>query len=58
MGVPSNPNAVIDSKARVYGAKNLRVVDASSFALLPPGHLLATVCKWLSVLGARKEKID
>ncbi|KAF9892861.1 hypothetical protein FE257_000450 [Aspergillus nanangensis] len=30
--------AVIDSKARVYGVKRLRVVDSSSFPFLPPGH--------------------
>ena len=46
MGIADNPIAVVESKAKVFGAKNLRVVDASSFALLPPGHLLATVCEW------------
>lgn len=47
MGTADNSNAVVDSKGRVFGTKGLRVVDASSFALLPPGYLLATVCKWL-----------
>jgi choline dehydrogenase len=35
--------AVVDSKARVIGVQNLRVVDASAFALLPPGHPISTV---------------
>ncbi|KAI0442992.1 glucose-methanol-choline oxidoreductase [Xylaria telfairii] len=38
MGKPGTPNAVIDTKARVYGVHGLRVVDASSFPFLPPGH--------------------
>lgn len=37
--------AVVDSRARVIGVNGLRVVDASSFALLPPGHPQSTVCK-------------
>ena len=45
MGRADDPNAVVDSKARVFGVKNLRVVDASAFPLLPPGHPMATVCK-------------
>ncbi|RYO86328.1 hypothetical protein DL766_007931 [Monosporascus sp. MC13-8B] len=38
MGKTEDPNAVVDSKARVIGVSGLRVVDTSSFALLPPGH--------------------
>ena len=38
MGRVDDPMAVVDSKARVIGVNSLRVVDASSFALLPPGH--------------------
>lgn len=45
MGMVNDTMAVVDSKARVIGVQNLRVVDASSFALLPPGHPLATVCR-------------
>lgn len=37
MGNPADPNAVIDSHARVIGVDSLRVVDASSFPFLPPG---------------------
>lgn len=36
MGTRSDPMAVVDSKARVIGVDGLRVVDASSFALLTP----------------------
>ena len=43
MGQANDNMAVIDSSARVYGAKGLRVVDASSFPFLPPGHPQATV---------------
>ncbi|KAI0154158.1 putative choline dehydrogenase [Xylariaceae sp. FL1272] len=37
MGKASDPTAVVDSHARVYGVKGLRVVDASAFPFLPPG---------------------
>jgi choline dehydrogenase len=43
MGKSDDQTAVVDSKARVYGMSGLRVVDASSFALLPPGHPQSTV---------------
>ncbi|KAK8115744.1 hypothetical protein PG984_012246, partial [Apiospora sp. TS-2023a] len=43
MGRPDDPMAVLDSRARVYGVKGLRVVDASAFPVLPPGHPSATV---------------
>ncbi|KAL9031276.1 MAG: hypothetical protein Q9196_000683 [Gyalolechia fulgens] len=45
MGKATDQNAVLDSRTRVRGVKNLRVVDASSFPLLPPGHPVATVCE-------------
>ncbi|KAK1982021.1 hypothetical protein LZ30DRAFT_792094 [Colletotrichum cereale] len=38
MGRRDDPTAVVDSSARVIGVRGLRVVDASSLALLPPGH--------------------
>ena len=43
MGTSNDSLAVIDSQARVYGIQNLRVVDASSFPFLPPGHPQSTV---------------
>jgi choline dehydrogenase-like flavoprotein len=46
MGNLTDPMAVVDSQARVIGVNKLRVVDASSFALLPPGHPQSTVCKY------------
>lgn len=45
MGKPSDPNAVVDSHGRVFGVRGLRIVDASAFALLPPGHAQSNVCK-------------
>lgn len=43
MGKKDNAMAVIDSKAKVYGVQGVRVVDASSFPILPPGHPQSTV---------------
>ena len=43
MGKRGDGMAVLDSRARVFGVSGLRVVDASSFPLLPPGHPQATV---------------
>lgn len=45
MGLPADSMAVLDSRARVYGVQRLRVVDASAFPVLPPGHPSQTVCK-------------
>ena len=35
--------AVVDAQARVYGVRGLRVVDASAFPMLTPGHPQAMV---------------
>ncbi|RYP41561.1 hypothetical protein DL767_000903 [Monosporascus sp. MG133] len=43
MGRADDPDAVVDPQARVYGVNGLRVVDASAFPLLPPGHPQSTV---------------
>ena len=43
MGRLDDPEAVVDANATVMGVTRLRVVDASAFPLLPPGHLTATV---------------
>lgn len=46
MGKSTDKNAVVDTKGRVFGGvSNLRVVDASIFPFLPPGHPMSTVCK-------------
>lgn len=46
MGTKNDEMAVLDSQARVYGVSGLRVVDASSFPILPPGHPQSTVCRF------------
>jgi choline dehydrogenase-like flavoprotein len=38
MGRSDDDLAVVDSKARVYGTQGLRVVDASAFPCVTPGH--------------------
>ncbi|KAI9751373.1 MAG: hypothetical protein M4579_006096 [Chaenotheca gracillima] len=43
MGRKGDPQAVVDSKGKVFGVKGLRVVDASAFPFLVPGHPQATV---------------
>ncbi|KAH2804908.1 hypothetical protein KXW38_000762 [Aspergillus fumigatus] len=43
MGTRDDPMAVLDSRARVFGVDRLRVVDASAFPILPPGHPQSTV---------------
>ena len=45
MGTAQDEMAVVDSQARVFGVDGLRVVDASAFPLLPPGHPQSVVCK-------------
>ncbi|KAI1391511.1 putative GMC oxidoreductase [Hypoxylon trugodes] len=41
--LPEDKGGVVDTKLKVYGVQNLRVVDASIVPLLPPGHLQSTV---------------
>lgn len=43
MGKPTDDMAVVDTSMKVYGVQGLRVVDASSFPFLPPGHPQATI---------------
>jgi choline dehydrogenase len=50
MGLRGDPMAVIDANARVYGVKNLRVVDSSSLPILLPSHIQGTICKLLRKL--------
>lgn len=46
MGKEGDAMAVVDSSCRVFGTKRLRVVDASAFPFLPPGHPMSTVCRF------------
>ncbi|KAB8304231.1 hypothetical protein EYC80_003649 [Monilinia laxa] len=48
----NDPNAVVDSSARVIGVTSLRVVDASAFPLLPPGHPQATIYAFAEKIAA------
>lgn len=41
--LPKEKGGVVDEKLIVYGTKNLRVVDASMFPLIPRGNILSTV---------------
>ncbi|KAF2160803.1 GMC oxidoreductase [Zasmidium cellare ATCC 36951] len=43
MGLRNDSLAVVDHDAKVFGIHNLRVVDASAFPILPPGHPQSTV---------------
>ncbi|KAI1176170.1 GMC oxidoreductase [Nemania sp. FL0916] len=43
MGKKEDPMAVVDSKGLVYGVSGLRIVDASIFPVLLPGHPMGTV---------------
>ena len=46
MGMVNDSMAVVDSQARVFGVQRLRVVDASSFPFLPPGHPQSVICEY------------
>ena len=46
MGRVDDESAVVDSRGRVIGVSNLRIADASIFAMLPPGHPVSSVCKY------------
>ncbi|KAI1772661.1 GMC oxidoreductase [Hypoxylon cercidicola] len=43
MGPASDKMAVLDANARVRGVTGVRVVDASSLPILPPGHPMSTI---------------
>lgn len=45
MGMANNTNAVVNTEGLVFGVSKLRVVDASIFPFIPPGHIQASVCK-------------
>lgn len=48
---PRDKNGVLDPYLRVYGVQRLRVVDASAFPMLPPGHP-QSVCYMLAERAA------
>lgn len=58
MGRKDDAMAVVDSTAKVIGVEGLRVVDASSFALLPPGHPVSTICEYTLPFPADSEVAD
>ncbi len=45
MGKSENAMTVVDSEAKVVGVSGLRVVDASVFPFLTPGHPQSVVCE-------------
>ena len=45
MGKAGDPNAVVDTRGRVFGVTGLRVIDVSALPFLPPGHPQSEVCK-------------
>ena len=53
MGKKSDKMAVVDTNFRVFGTTNLRIVDASAFPFLPPGHPQATVYAIAEKLAAQ-----
>lgn len=58
MGNSNNPAAVVDTHGRVFGVNRLRVIDASIFPLLPPGHIQSSVCKSLLFFGTQSPFLD
>ncbi|KAI0857767.1 oxidoreductase [Xylaria cubensis] len=43
MGADDDADSVVDTRTRVRGVTGLRIVDASAFAILPPGYPMAVV---------------
>jgi choline dehydrogenase-like flavoprotein len=41
--MPEEDGGVVDTKLRVYGTTNVRVVDASVFPIIPRGNIVSTV---------------
>lgn len=41
--LPKETGGVVDDRLRVYGVKNLRIVDASIFPMIPRGNIQSSV---------------
>jgi choline dehydrogenase-like flavoprotein len=57
MGRAEDPSAVVDNKGIVYGVSGVRVVDTSSFAMLPSGHPQAMVYAFAEKMADEIKKL-
>jgi choline dehydrogenase len=57
MGPTSDPDAVVDSRLKVYGVKGLRVIDASMMPMIPAAHTNLP-CMMIGEKGADLVKED
>jgi choline dehydrogenase len=57
MGPNSDPDAVVDSRLKVYGVKGLRVIDASIMPMIPAAHTNVP-CMMIGAKGADLVKED
>jgi choline dehydrogenase len=57
MGNNSDPDAVVDSRLKVYGVNGLRVIDASIMPMIPAAHTNLQ-CMMIGEKGADLVKKD
>jgi choline dehydrogenase len=57
MGNNSDPDAVVDSRLKVYGVDGLRVIDSSMFPMIPAAHTNVP-CMMTGEKGADLVKAD